>query len=693
MSTAMPRCSQCVLWADPTRLSPPTISPISWSVIVTLLKIYLLHHLDVEVARIVQRIGQLASLEGIDQVDNRVFDRVARLEAELVSDLPRRHVIGAQIVGRPHLELGMFTHVTADHLGKLHHRVVLVASIVDLAIDILVGRRQQQQIGVGHVLDMDVGPKLIAAEHRNLALVVAEVGQDVDDDIEPLPGRVAAHRGRPDRHGREAGLALLLQQGLAFGLELGVVGQRLEREILGHFDAFLDAVDGRRRGIDEALDPARLSGAHQRHEGVKIDRAPQLRIELEGRIVGDAGEVDHRVAAFQRLLDRFGITDVALDLAQAGKLAAVLQHVLTVEVEVEYRDFVAGGQQLGHQHGADIARAARDEDSMEVGFLVVSAHNTTFRSDARHGRTALGPGHAVVDDGMAKGEMADLDVTVGHRIEIEIHVAAATQGIVGPKTAHRQHRAAEFAGGSHRSQNVGGLPGRADCHHEVAGAAVKLYLLGEHLIVAVVVGEAGQHAAVVHRPGPEATVLAVVGRHMTGDGRTAAVADEDDLAALGRYPPRRADRPFDREVESDALAAAVGRHSGPHGRGQRVDIALDQSRFRFLLPHEPLPHRLGNPTSVCRAIEETRVNGPYLANHFNSVDRYFKISGRVIWWRWPTILTFMAPAALPMKAAWNGSLPLATRQAAKAKKASPAPMVSMASSVSAGMRRTPSLAV
>src|SRR6266436_7921830 len=84
---------------------------------------------------------------------------------------------------------------------------------------------------------------------------------------------------------------------------------------------------------------------------------------------------------------------------------------------------------------------------------------------------------------------------------------------------------------------------------------------------------------------------------------------------------------------------------------------------------------------------------PFLANHFNSVDKYFKISGLVIWWRWPTILTFIAPTALPMKAARKGSLPLATRGAAKAKKASPAPIVSIASPINAGMRFTPPFGV
>ena len=70
-----------------------------------LLEIYLLHRLDVEVARIVHRVGQPAVLERLDQVDDGFLDRVAGLEAQLVSDLLRRHVIGAQVVGVLHLEL------------------------------------------------------------------------------------------------------------------------------------------------------------------------------------------------------------------------------------------------------------------------------------------------------------------------------------------------------------------------------------------------------------------------------------------------------------------------------------------------------------------------------------------------------------------------------------------------------------
>src|SRR5438093_1266418 len=114
---------------------------------------------------------------------------------------------------------------------------------------------------------------------------------------------------------------------------------------------------------------------------------------------------------------------------------------------------------------------------------------------------------------------------------------------------------------------------------------MELYLLGEHLLVAVVVGQAGQHAAVVHRPRPQTAVLAVVGRHVTGDSGAAAIAGEDDLVALGGGPARSPDRPFDRRIQSDVLAMDIRRDSGPHHRCQYVDVALDQPWARSLLPH------------------------------------------------------------------------------------------------------------
>src|SRR4029450_5289385 len=258
---------------------------------------------------------------------------------------------------------------------------------------------------------------------------------------------------------------LLLEQHLALGLELGIVGERLKRQILGHLDAVLDAVDGGRRGIDEALDLGSLGGAHQRREGVEIDRPGEIGIELERRVVGDAGEMDDGVAALQRLLDHLGVADVALDLAQRGT-ARALQDVLAVHVEVQHGHLVAGRDELGHEHRADIACAAGHQHAVEVGVLLVSTHGSA-----------------------------------------------------------------------------------------------------------------------------NAWVL--------------------------------------------------------------------------------------------------RARNDLLATHFKSVDRYFRISGLVIWWRWPTIRTFIAPTALPMKAARYGSLPAASNGLARAKKASPAPIGSMGSPVSAGVRFTP----
>src|SRR6185312_454461 len=112
--------------------------------------------------------------------------------------------------------------VAADHrlddVGDLHQRVVLISDIVDSAVDPGVVLLQQEQIGGRHVRDMQVGALLRTAEHADAAGIHGQIGQDVDDDIEPLPRRVAANGGRADRAGDEAGRGLVGQIGLAHGL-------------------------------------------------------------------------------------------------------------------------------------------------------------------------------------------------------------------------------------------------------------------------------------------------------------------------------------------------------------------------------------------------------------------------------------------------------------------------------------------
>ncbi len=285
--------------------------------------------------------------------------------------------------------------------------------------------------------------------------MVAEIGQDVDHDIEPLPRRIAADRGGPDRHRDEARRLFLVEQGLAFGLKLGIVGERLEGQILGHLDTFLDAVDGGRRRVDEALDADALGGAHQGHEGIEVDGPSEFGVELEGGIVRDAGKVNDGIAALERLLDHLAVANVALDLAQPGVAAAFLQDIFAVHVEIEDGHLVSRVEELRNQHRADIAGATGHQNTIQPGIFLVSNHGyVSSQLYARDGATALSPFHAVIEDCMAKRKVADLDVTVGGRIEVEIHVAGLAQGVVRLEAAQRQHRAAQLARSRHRSKDV-----------------------------------------------------------------------------------------------------------------------------------------------------------------------------------------------------------------------------------------------
>ena len=55
------------------------------------------------------------------------------------------------------------------------------------------------QVEVGHILDVNVRPQLIAAEHGDAAVVDGVIGENVDGEIEPQPRRIAAYRRGPQR--------------------------------------------------------------------------------------------------------------------------------------------------------------------------------------------------------------------------------------------------------------------------------------------------------------------------------------------------------------------------------------------------------------------------------------------------------------------------------------------------------------
>src|SRR5579884_612172 len=98
----------------------------------------LLHALDVEVARVSQRVRDLAGVEGGREVAYGVLYRVLGFEAQVTPDALRRDVVGAVVVGRG----GDDAHVLANHrahrVGDLAHGVVVVAGVIDLAVDLFV---------------------------------------------------------------------------------------------------------------------------------------------------------------------------------------------------------------------------------------------------------------------------------------------------------------------------------------------------------------------------------------------------------------------------------------------------------------------------------------------------------------------------------------------------------------------------
>ena len=97
----------------------------------------------------------------------------------------------------------LLRHLSADDLAhdrrRVGHAVVLVGGVEDLPGHPLFGCFQQQRVQVDHVVDVQVGPHLRAAENRDLAGVHGMVREDVDRQVQPLPGRMAADRRRAAR--------------------------------------------------------------------------------------------------------------------------------------------------------------------------------------------------------------------------------------------------------------------------------------------------------------------------------------------------------------------------------------------------------------------------------------------------------------------------------------------------------------
>src|SRR5258705_3959704 len=141
----------------------------------------LLAHLpDVVIAVVVQAVRQQAPIEGIIEIEYGVFDRALWNEAQHPLNL-----VGIDLI-RPFIEywfgldgddlIGQMPNNRTDEMGDMRDRQILLADVENLPGDLVLGRRDHQQIGIDHVLDVQVRPHLRAAEDRDDALVDGKVG-------------------------------------------------------------------------------------------------------------------------------------------------------------------------------------------------------------------------------------------------------------------------------------------------------------------------------------------------------------------------------------------------------------------------------------------------------------------------------------------------------------------------------------
>ena len=115
-----------------------------------------LHPLYIIIAIIDHGIWDFTGVERAFQPDYRIFDAALRNEAEFLLYARRRNVIRAVIVGRGnddfHLVADFFTH----HLGDFHDLEIMIARVPGLAVHGAVGRFQQFQIQIRHIVDVEI---------------------------------------------------------------------------------------------------------------------------------------------------------------------------------------------------------------------------------------------------------------------------------------------------------------------------------------------------------------------------------------------------------------------------------------------------------------------------------------------------------------------------------------------------------
>ena len=131
------------------------------------------------------------------------------------------------------------------------------------------------------------------------------------------------------------------QRLLAVALRRRVRAARLDRRGLVVHARRQAVVERARRREHEALDAALDAGLAERLGGDRVHLPVRVGVVLGGRVVREAGEVDHRVDAVERLGGH--VADVGLDELDA--VAEAGQRLLAPPEAVEDADLVAALEQ------------------------------------------------------------------------------------------------------------------------------------------------------------------------------------------------------------------------------------------------------------------------------------------------------------------------------------------------------------
>jgi hypothetical protein len=262
-----------------------------------------------------------------------------------------------------------------------------VQHVEDLAAHVVGGGLHGEDHRVGDVAHVhERAPHPAAAVQRQAALEQRVLDERVDHEVvaharaPAVHGAVAqAHRHEPlAGHAEQGLLAVALGGGVgAVGLDVGGLVVHAERQ----------AVVERARGREhEPLDPVVHARAAHRLGGHRVHLPVGLGVVLGGRVVREAGEVDHGVDALEGA--RRHVAHVRLD--EVDPVAELGQRPLAPVEAVEQADPVAAIEQARDQDAADVARAAGDQHRLaglgRLGRKAVASH---VAARQRHSRLSV----------------------------------------------------------------------------------------------------------------------------------------------------------------------------------------------------------------------------------------------------------------------------------------------------------------